>query len=240
MSIKSFAETLAAAFYPNRCAGCGKVIPLKVDWCDECIKDIHRISAPVCTKCGKNMKNCCCRSGQAFNWNAAFAPFYFEGSVRRAIHRFKFKNHPELSEMFAKEMCRAVKNNIHGKNIDLIACVPMTKKREEERGYNQSELLAKGLSKITGITFYSDLLIKVRETEAQHSLSANKRAGNVFGAYAVTPEISVKDKTVLLCDDIKTTGETLAECCRMLRLAGVGEVFCVCAAITDYKEKIDN
>lgn len=240
MSIKSFAETLAAAFYPNRCAGCGKVISLEEYWCDECKTNIHEISAPVCLKCGMNIKDCYCTHAKALNWTAAVAPFYFEGAVRNAIYRFKFRNHPELSEMFAKEMYRVMQERIPDKKFDLIACVPMTKKRKAEREYNQSELLSEELSKISGISFSPELLIKIRETETQHSLSANRRAGNVFGAYKVSSEISIAGKTVLLCDDIKTTGSTLAECSRMLCLAGAKEVFCVCAAITDYKEKIDN
>lgn len=239
MNVNEFLDILKTVFYPNRCAGCGKVIPFGGYWCENCENDISVILQPICSKCGNELEKCDCKNEHVFSWDAVVAPFYYEGSVRSAIHRFKFRNHPKLSFMFANAMSESVKSMEDVEKIDVIACVPMVEKKKKERGYNQSELLAKDISGILNIPFSSSLLIKVRDTKTQHSLSGQQRAGNVFGAYAVSNDIPVKGKTILLCDDIKTTGATLSECCKILKLAGAREVYCVCAAITN-KEKIDN
>lgn len=239
MSEKSFLNLLKSAFYPNRCAGCGKVISVDMDWCAECEGDIHDIFAPVCGKCGLNAERCICSTQKVFNWDLIAAPFYYDGAVREAIQRFKFDDNPKLSVLFAKYMQPSVEMQCSVDTIDLIACVPMTEKNKRARGYNQSELIAKELSKSMSIPFYPDLIKKVRDTKTQHSLSAQQRIGNVFGAYNVSKDISIDGKTVLLCDDIKTTGATLAECSKILKFSGAEKVYCACIAITDYKENID-
>lgn len=239
MSGKEFLKFLISLVYPNRCAGCGELIEYGKYWCDDCESLLEFIPMPVCGGCGESKEKCKCKQNETHEWQSIAAPFYYNGVVRNAIFRFKFRGKSKLSLMFAEYMAEALEIQLQGKQFDIAACVPMSKKGKRERGYNQSELLARDVAKLLNIEFYPDLLTKVRKTETQHSLPSQQRAGNVFGAYAVSKEVSLDGKTVLLCDDIKTTGSTLSECCKMLKLSGVKEVFCICAAVTPTKEKVD-
>lgn len=238
MSGKDFLKFLISLVYPNRCAGCGGLIGYGKYWCDNCESQLEFIPMPVCGGCGVSKEKCKCKPKEAHEWQSITAPFYYDGVVRNAVFQFKFRNRPKLSLMFAEYMADALKTQLPGKQFDIILCVPMSDKGERERGYNQSELLARDVAELMNIDFYPDLLTKVRKTEIQHSLASQQRAGNVFGAYAVSGKISLSNKTVLLVDDIKTTGSTLAECCKMLKLSGAKEVYCVCAAITPTKRKL--
>lgn len=109
--------------------------------------------------------------------------------------------------------------------------------REKERGYNQSALLARELSALLGVPADCHALCKSIDTPAQHALKGAERRGNVFGVFEVPAPESVEGKTILLCDDIKTTGATLDECAKTLKLAGAKEVYCVCIAVTRKQDK---
>lgn len=239
MNGKEFLKLLVSLVYPNRCAGCGELIEYGKHWCDSCLSSLEFIPSPVCSGCGMNKEECKCKPKEAHDWESITAPFYYDGVVRNAIFRFKFRGKSKLSLMFAEYMVKSLEIQLPGKQFDTVACVPMSKKGRRERGYNQSELLARDVAKLLDVEFNPDLLRKVRKTETQHSLPSQQRAGNVFGAYEVSKDISLDGKIILLCDDIKTTGSTLAECCRMLKLSGAKEVCCVCAAVTPDKEKVD-
>ena len=119
--------------------------------------------------------------------------------------------------------------------FDVITCVPQTKKKRRKRGYNQSALLAKQISHELSVPFNELLLFKTRETADQHDLRGKDRLKNLKNAFAAENEDAVKDKTILLCDDIKTTGATLNECRKTLLKAGAKAVCCATIAVTPEK-----
>ena len=108
----------------------------------------------------------------------------------------------------------------------------MTKKSQKDRGYNQCELLAKGISENTGINYKNGVLVKLYETDKQHGLKLFMRKGNLSGVFDVKNPSEVEGKTVLICDDISTTGETLNECAKMLWLYGAAEIYGISLALT--------
>ena len=119
-------------------------------------------------------------------------------------------------------------------NCDFILCVPMTEKEEKERGYNQSELLAKEVGSRTGLSLF-DNLKKVKETDRQKKLTAKERRENLKGVFDVVRADEIKGKNVLVIDDVYTTGATINECARVLKRAGARKVYSITAAQTAFK-----
>lgn len=226
------------SLYPRRCAYCGKVVSADLPMCSKCAPKLPRITGEVCRRCGRGRKECTCR-GEVY-YDRLAAPFYYEGLVRKGIHAFKFRNSPRNAEAYCDEMLAVVRERYGDVDFDFIAEVPMDKKSIKKRGYNQVSLLAKGLSEGLGIENKPDLILKLYETEKQHSLKWVFRKGNLTGVFDISHPEEVEGKTVLLCDDISTSGETLGECAKMLWIYGAKEICCITVALTkgfDKKKK---
>jgi competence protein ComFC len=229
MKIKRFLHFL----WPQRCAACSKLIKADTYLCEGCSFKLSYIIAPVCKFCGVGKDRCKCKKHK-HEYTKNIAPFYYEDSGERVLANLKFRNMTANAKFVAEEIARLIETEYSEEHFELIACVPLSAARLRERGYNQSDLIAKELSKIIGTPYNAKAIVKVQNNKSQHKLSGIARAGNVFGVYEARAEI-VKNKTVLLVDDILTTGATIGECAKMLRLAGAEEVFCVTGAITAYR-----
>ena len=162
------------------------------------------------------------------------APFVYENELAEAVKRFKFSDETGLSEFFAKEIFAAVTATFPEKQFDFVACVPLTKAKLNTRGYNQSQLLAKNCAALLK-TDFRPALLKKHDTADQHSLKAKERLKNLKNAFEPNPKVDIKGKTILLCDDIKTTGATLYECRKTLIKAGAKDVCCACIAVVPEK-----
>ena len=156
------------------------------------------------------------------------ALYRYQGEVRRAVLRFKYNGRREAARGFGRLLAEAAAGVAAG--ADLVTFVPMDPKRRRLRGYNQAQLLAKNVAEQLSLPCRA-LLVKTRSTPQQHTLTRSVRRKNLHGAYALLEE-SVRGKTVLLCDDIVTTGETLRECVRVLRRAHVKRVVCLLISYT--------
>ncbi|MBQ2903961.1 MAG: ComF family protein [Clostridia bacterium] len=221
---------------PKRCAYCGSVITSDLLVCAECEKSLPRVTGNVCRKCGRGTDFCSCKGAEMY-FESLVAPFYFEGNVRKGMHAFKFRKSPDNAKAYGKEISETILQRYDGIDFDFITEVPMTRKSVKERGYNQCALLCKSISENLGMEYRPGVLVKIYETEKQHGLNYNIRKGNLTGVFDVKNPEEVKDKTVLICDDIATSGETLNECAKMLWLYGAKEVYCVAAALTKKKIK---
>ncbi len=218
--------------FPARCHGCDRIIQRDVFLCDDCLEKAERLENP-CTGCGKPAGECECGRNK-FTLNIT-APFAYTGSIVDTIHRFKFSGDRNAHTFLAGYMAESVKERFGGVELDLVTCVPQTGRRKRQRGYNQSALLAKSCARLLGLPC-KEALLKTRNTKDQHLLKAKERAENLKGAFSVNDTSVIHGKTVLLCDDIKTTGATLNECRKTLLKAGAKEVYCVTAAVvTDNK-----
>lgn len=228
-----FKRTIKRIFFPEKCKYCGEIIPLGQEFCDCEGAKLPRVSENFCEHCGAETDNCCCDMlGSAFLPHIT-APFFYSGEVREKIHRFKFDGETELALFFGHEMSLRFATVFFEAKPDFVCPVPMTRARFESRGYNQSELLAEEISNELLIP-KENLLLKTKDTLNQHSLTKLERQTNLNGAFCVDSQFDLKGKTVLLCDDIKTTGTTLKKCSDALFEAGAKDVFCLCAAVTDY------
>ena len=218
--------------YPARCPICDEIEQRQLHLCENCEKETERIKER-CTGCGCPKNSCICHKNQ-FSLGLS-SPFLYKDKLRIAIHRFKFGDEPELAKYFGKEVAECVKEEFGEVMFDIVTCVPQTKRKRRKRGYNQSALLAKEIAKRLSLPFDELLLIKTRDTADQHDLKGKARITNLKNAFAADKPDAVKGKTILLCDDIKTTGATLNECRKTLLESGAEAVYCATIAVTPEK-----
>ncbi|MBR6702614.1 MAG: ComF family protein [Clostridia bacterium] len=229
--MKRFAEWSLFSLFPRHCPYCDVRIPGSRMLCEECENNLPRIAGEICSACGREKKVCTCKKSANY-FTALAAPFYYEGAVRSGIHRFKFRGAGLNARAYASEMAETVRGRYPGIDFDYITEVPVTKRALRERGYNQCSLISKNLSELLGIPFRPGILKKIYETEKQHGLNYYLRRGNLTGVFDSDSPGEIKDKTILLCDDISTSGETLNECAKMLWLYGAKDVYCITLALT--------
>jgi competence protein ComFC len=151
--------------------------------------------------------------------------FDYQGIIRQKILQYKFGEKTYISECFTKIILNDEKICRFLKNYDIIIPVPISKKRKKKRGYNQSELIAKKIAKqMKNLKYTSKVLYKTKDTIPQSVLDKDKRIENIKGAYYIKNEQILKNKKVLLIDDIFTTGSTVNECSKILKQVGVKEI----------------
>ena len=241
MNKEKISDCLSYIFFANHCRLCGKVIDRHHQLCSECERGEFRIEGEICPLCGFSKTDCVCK-GKKHSYSAICAPYYYQGGAKKAVLRIKYALREENAVYLAQQMADCVKLHFASVEPDEITFVPMTEKQLSEREENQSELLARQVGKILGLPVRK-YLVKKFDTKPQHSLKEALRSGNVLGVFDVIPEknrsqtFTPEGKTVLLCDDVKTTGATLNECAKMLKLNGAKQVICVSAAIT--KKQVD-
>lgn len=220
-SLQTFRWNALDWCFPPECVRCSE--PGQI-WCDHCQKEVELVQALVCPRCGspnKAGKLCitCQQNPPAFDWVRSWA-IYTE-PLKKAIHALKYKNQRSLAAYFSA----AIEPIYHScpASIDLMTVVPLSRKRIRERGYNQIAIVAKALQPQIKIPFLPNAIQRTRHTETQVGKSKQERAENVSGAFQANP-IVVQDKTVLILDDVYTTGATLNSCSNALRKAGARQV----------------
>ncbi len=208
-------------FWTNRCRLCTKVIPVNHTLCEDCNPDKIRIPENFFTA----------KVYSAKTFDKITAPFFYKSPVREGIHNLKYKEFKRNAEYLAKEMIDVIERDFSDEEPDFITCVPMSKRRRKQKSYNQCDYLIRHIGKVFGIKPTFDLIIKTKDTPTQVNLKHKERMTNLKGAFTANKKYDIKNKTVLLCDDIITTGSTLSECSKALKKAGALRVICVTAAI---------
>lgn len=234
--LKTVFAAIKYAVFPKRCCFCGKVIPPHEDECGECEAQVPRVSMPICYRCGEGKDRCNCKKNRNRFVTAFASPFYYSGLVKKSIMRLKLGDEKDIAKALGKEMADFSKMVYDGVKFDFVTYIPMTHKEFTERGYNQVELIASEIAKELSIECKC-VLTKLYETSPQRMLNERYRSGNVFGAFDVNDREAVKDKRILLCDDVLTTGNTLSECAKMLMIHGAREVMCLTAAVGMSRKK---
>lgn len=160
---------------------------------------------------------------QKFYWDKLIYVFKYDGIVRKTLLEYKFNSKPYISNFFSYEILKSKKVYENLKLCDIIVPVPMDKKKLRKRGYNQAELISKILSQKARIV-EENLLEKTRHTETQSLLENEARKKNVENAFCIKNPELVKDRRVVVFDDIFTTGATANEISRILKEAGAKEI----------------
>ncbi len=229
VKLDKFRKFIIAFFLGKRCACCGEIIETHKDLCEDCEKKILE-NTNGCEKCGQPEYACICRT-QRFEFDRIIAPYFYEGPIKDGIRRMKMNFGGDTAEYYGDVISQRLKTKALNNKIDLIVCVPLTKEREWEKGYNQSELLAKRISKNLDIPFNKSAIVKVYPNKEQHYCTAIDRVGNVLGVYEAKEDIC-SGKCILLVDDVTTGGATLNECAKMLKIAGAKRVYSAVVAVT--------
>lgn len=235
MNLAGTGDLILSAVLTRRCRYCGEFVRRTQHLCDDCRDNVSVISGERCKHCGTEKKRCGCK-GHRMKYDGITAPFYYEGSAKAAVLRLKFSRKDYFAHILASDMAKSVLTEFENVEFDFIAYVPFTVRQKRLRIYNQSALIAERLSFVLKIPL-QNVLVKNFETGVQHSLRGHERTGNVAGVYDVSFDADVKGKTVLLVDDIKTTGATLNECAKVLKIRGAERVYCVTAALSGKKVK---
>lgn len=227
--------------YPPCCPFCDQ--PLRQqEWqmkvCRNCQKQAVYITNNHCLKCGKFIYSekeefCYDCSRYSHHYDQARSILSYQGKSKEALYRFKKSNRKEYAEFFGEEICRLLGRWIYNCRGDYLIPIPLYYKSEGGRGYNQADILAKVISRKTGIPVCENLLQKVMETKQQKDLDKTERRKNLENAFVVLPEhrALIDGKTVILIDDIYTTGATADAASKVLKDAGAARVFVVTVAI---------
>lgn len=226
----------AAVLFPERCVCCGEVIPPPQDICAGCNSVIPRVGEPVCPYCGCEKPFCTCQKHRRL-YKRVVAPFYYDGAAKTGMLSMKQSGNPLHAAFFSENMAERVRQYYDEIAFDAVVYVPSFPKVEKRRGFNPGYMVAKGMANALELPIWHALL-KLADNPPQKGLPAEERSGNVLGVFEVAEGVSVRGKTLLLADDIVTTGATMEECAKMLKIHGAREVYAVAGCISR-KEKND-
>ena len=226
-SLGRLADGAVDLFLPKRCVGCGRA----GRWlCGECVGDLVALPACVCRRCGAPLSRAQpdCREcrGRDLAFASARAAYLYEGPARRLVTTCKFRAlrslATEMADLAQGTFEQVVTALGDAGGVDLVTCVPVHRDRDLERGFDQAALLARRLAGRAGLPF-APLLARRRGGRRQSELGAAQRAENVRSAFTLDDRLVDKAgtvSTVLVVDDVYTTGETLHACSTALRHAG--------------------
>lgn len=207
--------------FPPMCGGCGQI---GSRWCEICKGRVARIREPFCTKCGtptlnNNICEKCLSNPPIYSALRSWAGF--ESPVRDALLAVKYHRNIGLADAIATDMLEFARSLQW--TMEILIPVPSGAARLRERGYNQVALIARPLAYELGVAYAPNGLRRARETRSQVGLNVSERRENVRGAYRADPSV-VERKSILLMDDVATTGATISACAEALVAAGATEV----------------
>lgn len=194
--------------------------------CPACAEKITPIKPPVCRKCGTPCEAYTCQEcrEREYAFECARSAGVFDGVLRDAIHALKYTNYIVMADPLAEVMIKAFPETGFARAVDIVVPVPIHFSRMVDRGFNQSEELARRLAHRFALPIEAGVLRKVRKTKHQVDLPFDQRAINVQGSFVVKQADRLRGKRVLLVDDVFTTGSTLDEAARALLASGATAV----------------
>lgn len=217
------ASVAVELLFPARCVGCNREGAFI---CEACQETLPLLEPPFCFLCSEPGRltiglcgNCWARP---LLIEGIRAPYRMQGAVRKAIHALKYQGVRALAPTLGRLMAHFVTQQ--GLSADVLVPVPLHRKRERRRGYNQSLLLARATGKVIGLPVEPHALVRVRDTRSQLELRAEERQANVEGAFRARGE-TVAGRRVLVIDDVCTTGATLEACAIALKEANAASVW---------------
>ncbi len=229
----SFWREFIDFFLPPKCPLCGNTAAAPRDGqpCAVCVSRIRFIAHPRCPRCGRgygtdagddHLCSTCLTEGRRFH--KARSVGAYEGLLLEAIARFKFRGVAYLAYPLGTLLAEYDDPDFAFQEIDLVIPVPLHPQRLRARGYNQSLLLARRVSRRRSLPLNFTALVRARPTVPQTQLSGPERQKNIRGAFEVRDAARIRGKKILLIDDVFTTGATVQECARVLLRAGAERV----------------
>lgn len=228
-------DNLLDLFYPMHCPFCDTVVNRKKGLiCPECRTVPRVVRAPRCVCCGKHVEKeeavrCRDCSGKPKSFERGVA-LYEYASVHDSVYAFKNRGRADYAQAYGEEIRRFIMPVIKEMRADALVPIPLHPSKFRKRGYNQACLLAKEISKGCGVPVREDILKRVKKTDAQKKMDHEARQNNMKKAFHMAQN-DVKLKTIILVDDVYTTGNTLEAAAAELKRGGVDKVFFVALAI---------
>lgn len=232
---KGIIREMINVVFPGRCPVCGEVLVRGRKICPECRNKLQFIHEPRCCVCGRQLQRedeelCgnCQRHRFSFDWGISLLEY--NDAAARSAAMFKYGGRPEYLEYYGEEVLKRCGRELSEMNADAIIPVPLHKDRFRKRGYNQAEVLSRVIASGLGIPVLNDVLVRQRKTKALKELNSSQRLKNLSDAFAVK-QVPAGIESVLLVDDIFTSGATIEACTRKLRAAGISHVYSFCLMI---------
>lgn len=232
-SVNRLTLPVKLAIFPSFCQLCGQLLlePEEKVICRQCLDKIDIHQGPVCRVCGRFLYHGDKPDSLCLECRNILPPYelhrslgQYSGRLKEIIILLKYKGNEPLASSLSEHLYRHFGPQGILAGVDLIVPVPLHRRKQRQRGFNQAELLARGLSKLTGSPLGRGILIKTRNTPSQVSLEAGKRESNLKGAFAVQKAGLIRKRIILLIDDVYTTGSTIRECALTLKKAGAKEI----------------
>lgn len=234
-------QTILDMIYPVRCPVCDEIVlPKEQMICKACQKKLIYVNGPSCLRCGKpiaieEQEYCSDCERKKHHYEKGFAVWVYNEAMKNSIAGFKYRNKKEYGRFYIHEMVRIYTERLQRLSVDAIIPVPLHRSRYLERGYNQAELLAKGIGRSLQIPVITKLLLRSKKTLPQKKLGDKERLNNLSEAFGVNDKFKdyelTKLKRVLLVDDIYTTGSTIEACTNSLKSFGIKEVYFIVLCI---------
>ena len=224
-----FQSAISLVFPPvcELCENADAGFPLK-NVCGACRVKIEFIPEPHCSGCGRTLGQaglrCVHCSGDYFNYDRLYAACAYSGVMKELLHRYKFNGRKALKDFFSHLLFEATQRCLPMENFEAVIAVPADPAHLKERGFNQALLIARPLAKKLGLPHLSDCLKRHPSRSSQWRLGKNERKTNVENQFYVLDIAAIRDKKIVLIDDIVTTGHTVSECARVLKIAGARHV----------------
>jgi ComF family protein len=228
MKLKPLLTDFAALFFPNYCLGCrdGLVHGEEI-LCTTCLGELPRLDY-YATDDNPITNRFVMRLPIKHGW--ALLKFQKSGIVQNLLHELKYNNHPEIGIKLGKILAANALQYGFGNEFDLLIPVPLHKSRLRTRGYNQSGMIAKGISEVLNAPYDDSCMIRLAATKTQTKKSKIDRWENVSEVFQVNTPNRIAGKRILLVDDVITTGATLEACAHRLLEAGASELSIACVA----------
>lgn len=221
--------TIKDLFFPRRCPVCDRPVkPAGALVCLKCAGRLRYVREPVCLKCGKPLA----QPQQEYCYDCAHKKHEYDrgislyqyGSIKGCVYRFKYGGRQEYAAFLGREMARHLGKQILAWKPDALVPVPLHSERERKRGYNQAELLARELGKYLEVPVLADWICRSRNTVPQKLLDGQERQNNLKKAFKIGRN-DVKLKTIVIIDDIYTTGSTVDAIALVCRRYGVRKIY---------------
>lgn len=225
--------------FPRRCPVCGEITePPGSLICRDCFQKLSFTSPPVCRSCGKEIplssdEYCRDCGKRKHSFESGMALLNYDETARRSMAGIKYGNRREYLDFYGAAMAARFRKRAEGMGAEALVPVPVHPSRKKSRGFNQAEVLADRIGEQLGIPVWPDLLVRRRKTRPQKDLTPGEHLENLRGAFEMNlPEGRRVPETVILVDDIYTTGSTMEACAGILKQGGVKKVYFMAACIT--------
>lgn len=229
----NFLEKVMHIIFTTKCIFCGELLECGENICQKCRSDIDKIDIKRCSMCNKEF----CECNKKYSFSYVISVYYYDDKPKEAIKDMKFRGYGYNAKGFSEMIYEQLKSFKYFDEVDMVVEVPMHFLKRLKRGYNQTELIAKYLCQRLNKPFTKRIVKKIKNTKEQSKLDYKRRVMNLNNAYRIIDNSLIKNKVILLIDDVLTTGSTANECSKVLINNGAKKVY-VATCCKTKKEKV--